>query len=100
MQVIEKWRHKMKFQVINLPFCYMPGYEEFLMGDLLKLERHMAFVNNDDVNLFDYLKERRAYKDHCNECPHKIFCGGFYQLDDVPEPPWVIEPADVYAPLA
>ncbi len=99
-QVIEKWRHKMKFQVINLPFCYMPGYEEFLMGDLLKLERHMAFVNNDDVNLFDYLKERRAYKDHCNECPHKIFCGGFYQLDDVPEPPWVIEPADVYAPLA
>ena len=37
----------MKFQVINLPFCFMPGYERFLMGDMLKLERHMLFVNND-----------------------------------------------------
>jgi hypothetical protein len=33
--------------VINLPFCFMPGKERYLMGDLLKLERHMVFVNNE-----------------------------------------------------
>ncbi len=69
------------------------------MGDLLKLERHMVFVNNEDVNLFEYLKERRVYEEVCQSCTHKIFCGGFYELHDVPEPAWVVQPADVYAPL-
>jgi hypothetical protein len=41
----------MKFQVINLPFCFMPGYERFLAGDLGKRSRHMVFVNNETVNL-------------------------------------------------
>ena len=98
-EVISKWEDRIKFQVINLPFCFMPGKEPYLMGDLLKLERHMVFVNNEDVNLFEYLKEQRVYKEVCESCPHKIFCGGFYELDNVPEPPWVFEPADVYAPV-
>ena len=97
--VISQWEDRMKFQVINLPFCFMPGKEHYLMGDLLKLERHMVFVNNEDVNLYEYLKERRHYTEACESCPHKIFCGGFYKLENVPEPPWVVEPAQVYAPL-
>ena len=97
--VISRWEDRIKFQVINLPFCFMPGKEHYLMGDLLKLERHMVFVNNEDVNLFEYLKERRHYTEVCESCPHKIFCGGFYKLEDVPEPAWVVEPAQVYAPL-
>ncbi|HEY3499193.1 MAG TPA: radical SAM protein, partial [Polyangiaceae bacterium] len=59
MAVIDRYRDRMKIQIINLPFCFMPGYEENLVGDLLKLERHMIFVNNDEVNLFSYLRERR-----------------------------------------
>jgi len=98
-EIIDQWRDRMKFQVINLPFCFMPNHHEFLMGDLLKIERKMAFVNNEEVNLFEYLKERRSYHEQCHRCPHKVFCGGFYELEDVPEPPWVIEPADIYAPL-
>jgi len=98
-EVISRWEDRIKFQVINLPFCFMPGKERYLMGDLLKLERHMVFVNNEEVNLFQYLKERRVYKEVCESCPHKIFCGGFYELENVPEPPWVFEAADVYAPV-
>jgi MoaA/NifB/PqqE/SkfB family radical SAM enzyme len=88
MQVIDDWGDRMKFQVINLPFCFMPGYETLMMGDLLKLQRHMVFVNNEGVNLYDYLRERRAYQPECAGCPHKIFCGGFYELENSPEPPW------------
>lgn len=95
MDVIDTWRDRMKLQVINLPFCFMPGYEEFLVGDLLKLERHMIFVNNDEVNLFDYLRERRTKKDVCETCPHLAFCGGFYELEDVPEPEWLVRPEDL-----
>lgn len=99
MGVIDRWQDRMKFQVINLPFCFMPGYERFLLGDLQKLQRHMIFVNNDDVNLAEYLAERRARKPACAPCPHAVFCGGFYELDDAPEPPWLIRPEDLVRPV-
>lgn len=99
LKVIDAYRDRMKLQVINLPFCFMPGYEEHLMGDLLKLERHMLFVNNEEVNLFQYLRERRVRKPVCEECPHSIFCGGFYELDDAPEPTWLLRPEDLVRPV-
>ena len=97
--VIDAFEGRMKIQVINLPYCFMPGYEQHLQGDLLKLERHMVFVNNETVNLAGYLAERRTRKPQCASCPHACFCGGFYELDDVPEPPWLIEPSDLVRPL-
>ena len=100
MRVIDEFQGRMKFQVINLPFCFMPGYERFLMGDMLKLERHMLFVNNEEVNLFEYLRERRVKKPVCHGCPHAVFCGGFYELEDVPEPTWLIKPEDLVRPIA
>jgi MoaA/NifB/PqqE/SkfB family radical SAM enzyme len=100
MRVIDKWHDRMKFQIINLPFCFMPGYEAYMMGDLLKLQRHMIFVNNDDVNLAEYLAERRTRKPVCATCPHACFCGGFYELEAVPEPPWLIKPEDLLRPVA
>lgn len=100
MRVIDAFKDRMKFQVINLPFCFMPGYEEHLAGDMLKLERHMLFVNNEEVNLFEYLRERRAKKEVCEGCPHAIFCGGFYELEDVPEPTWLIRPEDLVRPIS
>ena len=100
MRLIDALGARMKIQVINLPFCFMPGYEDNLMGDMLKLERHMLFVNNDEVNLFEYLRERRVKKEVCAGCPHAIFCGGFYELDDVPEPTWLIQPEDLVRPIA
>jgi MoaA/NifB/PqqE/SkfB family radical SAM enzyme len=98
--VIEAWQARMKLQIINLPFCFMPGHESLMQGDLGKLERHMAFVNNETVNLAQYLAERRVRKPVCASCPHACFCGGFYELDEVPEPPWLIAPEDLVRPLA
>jgi MoaA/NifB/PqqE/SkfB family radical SAM enzyme len=97
-RVIDRFKDRMKFQIINLPFCFMPGYEEFTMGDLLKLERHMIFVNNETVNLASYLAERRTKKPVCETCPHGVFCGGFYELESSPEPPWLIAPEDLLRP--
>jgi MoaA/NifB/PqqE/SkfB family radical SAM enzyme len=99
MRVIDAYEDRLTFQVINLPFCFMPGYERLLMGDMLKLERHMLFVNSEEVNLFEYLRERRVRKPVCEGCPHSIFCGGFYEMDDVPEPVWLIRPEDLVRPI-
>jgi hypothetical protein len=89
----------MKLQMVNLPFCFMPGYEEFVAGDYAKLERHMIFVNNETVNLAAYLAERRVHKPQCEPCPRRVYCGGFYELDDVPEPPWLVRPEDLVRPI-
>lgn len=95
MRVIDEWKDRLKLQVINLPWCFMPGYEAYLVGDLLKLERHMLFVNNEEVNLFEYLRQQRSYGPPCGTCTRKVFCGGFYRLTDVPEPEWLIRPEDL-----
>ena len=99
MEVIDERKGRMKIQIINLPFCFMPGYEEHLTGDLAKLARHMAFVNNETVNLAEYLAERRTKKPVCEECPHASFCGGFYELEEAPEPPWLIAAEDLVRPI-
>ena len=100
MEVIDRLSDRMRFQVINLPSCFMPGYEKYNHGDIGKLDRRMVFVNNEDVNLARYLAERRTKKAVCEPCPHSVACGGFYELDDVPEPRWRIDPADLVRPLA
>ena len=98
MRVINRFKSRMKIQIINLPFCFRPGYETFMMGDLAKLERHMIFVNNETVNLATYLAERRTRKPVCTTCPHAVFCGGFYELESVPEPPWLVSAEDLVRP--
>lgn len=100
MRCIDAMKDRLDIQIINLPFCFMPGYEAHMMGDLLKLERHMLFVNNEEVNLFEYLRERRVKEPVCEGCPHAIFCGGFYQMESAPEPTWLIAPEDLVRPIA
>ncbi|MEZ4372592.1 MAG: hypothetical protein R3B07_17330 [Polyangiaceae bacterium] len=28
-------------------------------------------------------------------CPRAVFCGGFYELESVPEPPWLVSVEDL-----
>lgn len=95
MGVIDRFGDQMKLQIINLPYCFMPGYESYMAGDMAKLSRHMVFVNNEEVNLAEYLAERRVRKPVCEPCPHACFCGGFYEMDDAPEPPWLVSADDL-----
>jgi MoaA/NifB/PqqE/SkfB family radical SAM enzyme len=100
MQVIDRFRDRMKLQVINLPYCFMPGYEAFMVGDRGKRERDMAFVNNERVNLAAYLAERRVRRPVCDDCVHACACDGFYELGEAPEPPWLVRPEDLVRPLS
>jgi len=81
-KLIDTYKDRITFQVINLPLCYMPGYEEYLLGDIYKLERHMCFVSIEDVNLFDYLQSRRRHEKACESCLMQFACQGFYYFPD------------------
>lgn len=82
MQLIDQFGDRIKFQVINMPPCFMPGYEEYALSDIGKLQRHMVFVTMDDVNLFDYLQSRRRHEKVCQSCFFSIACEGFYYWPD------------------
>ena len=78
MRLIDAYGAKIRFQVINLPVCYLPGYEAWALSDIGKLQRHMMFVGGDDVNLFEYLQSRRRHEAPCKTCLFSIACEGFY----------------------
>ncbi len=82
MRLIDQFGDKIRFQIINLPLCYLPGYEEYGLSDIGKLQRHMIFVTMDDVNLFDYLQSRRRHEKACEDCPMAVACEGFYYWPD------------------
>lgn len=82
MQLIDRYGAKIRFQIINLPMCYLPGYEAWALSDIGKLQRQMVFVSGDDVNLFEYLQSRRRHEKPCETCLYSIACEGFYFWPD------------------
>ncbi len=82
-QVIETHGNQARFQVINLPYCYLPGLEEFVAQDLGKLSRNMVFVTKEEVNLYEYLSDTRAYGEECGQCLYRVGCDGKYDFSEV-----------------
>lgn len=79
--LLDRWRERLTIQVINLPFCYLPGYEDFLASDVGKLSRRMLFVTREEVNLFEYLADTRTRDAECERCLLLGGCDGKYLFD-------------------
>jgi MoaA/NifB/PqqE/SkfB family radical SAM enzyme len=89
-RIADSWRAQgARIGIVNLPFCFLPGHEELVAPDVGKLGRQMVFANDEEVNLGAYLAARRVRRSECAPCPWAICCGGFYDLDEAPEPPWL-----------
>jgi len=82
-RVIGRWRDRIRFQVVNLPYCHLPGLEEFVAQDLGKLSRTMVFVTREEVNLYRYLAQTRRYDDSCKGCLYRVACDGRYDFAEV-----------------
>lgn len=82
MALIDLHGQKIRFQIVNLPLCYLPGYQQHGLADLGKRERHMVFVGGDEVNLQDYLQARRRHEAACETCLFAFACEGFYFFPD------------------
>ncbi|MEK6607028.1 MAG: radical SAM protein [Myxococcota bacterium] len=91
-QVIDRHGDAMNIQLINLPWCYLPGYERFMASDVGKRERNMA----TEVQLDDCLAEKRRKTDVCRPCAYGVLCDGFYVFEEEDAAP----PAITAAPPA
>jgi MoaA/NifB/PqqE/SkfB family radical SAM enzyme len=81
--LIEKWKGRVRIQVINLPYCLLAGREDFLVPDLGKLSRNMVFVTRQEVNLYHYLAQCRKYDEKCASCLFAVACDGQYDFSEV-----------------
>lgn len=81
MQVIERFADAIAIHVINAQFCALPGYEQYVAGDLQKLGRTMVFAADprfpEQVNLYEWLGAKREKREVCVECPWTTVCEGF-----------------------
>ena len=81
MQVIDRYADQIQIHVINAQFCALPGYEQYVAGDLQKLGRTMVFAADprfpEQVNLYQWLGARREKRAVCEECPWTTACEGF-----------------------
>jgi MoaA/NifB/PqqE/SkfB family radical SAM enzyme len=81
MEVIDQYAGQIQIHVINAQFCALPGYEQYVAGDLQKLGRTMVFAADprfpEQVNLYQWLGARREKREVCEECPWTTVCEGF-----------------------
>jgi MoaA/NifB/PqqE/SkfB family radical SAM enzyme len=81
MRVIDRYADQIQIHVINAQFCALPGYEQYVMGDLQKLGRTMVFAADprfpEQVNLYQWLGARREKREVCAACPYTTVCEGF-----------------------
>jgi MoaA/NifB/PqqE/SkfB family radical SAM enzyme len=82
-KTIERFGDAMQIQVINLPFCALPGLERHVAQDLGKLSREMVFVTREEVNLYQYLAHTRSPGEACASCLFAIGCDGMYDFSEV-----------------
>ncbi len=83
MQLIDIYKARIRTYLINVPFCFFSGYEDYVVGDVLKLQRNMVFVTQEKVNLFEYLAGTRERTDQCADCAFSVACEGFYSFAEV-----------------
>jgi MoaA/NifB/PqqE/SkfB family radical SAM enzyme len=80
MALIDTYKARIRTYLINVPWCFFPGYETYVTGDILKLQRNMVFVTQEKVNLFEYLAGTRERDERCDDCVHSVACDGFYSF--------------------
>ena len=79
-RLVDGFGDRLLLQIINLPYCFLPGYERTLASDLGKLARTMIFVTREEVNLFEYLATTRVRDEACERCLMTAGCDGRYSF--------------------
>lgn len=79
---LDRYDGRIRSYLINVPFCFFPGREQHVVGDVLKLQRNMVFVTQEKVNLFEYLAGSRVRTEQCEGCVFSVACEGFYSFEE------------------
>ncbi len=86
--VLDAFRDHLALEVHDLPYCFLPGHETFVVGDPHLLAHRRLHVNAERVHLAQYVADQRVRRLVCLSCPHAVYCGGFFESSGAPDPSW------------
>ena len=66
-------KHKKTVWCLNIPLCFMQGYEKY--SELMELKTRMIWPN-EETDLDEKRMEGRKKVDACNECRFRLICAG------------------------
>jgi organic radical activating enzyme len=87
-RVIAAWRDRLEVNVSNLPWCFLPGFEDHLLPDELMSPSPVTLLGND-APVLDYWRSHREHRAQCTTCVRRVCCGGFFLESGVEEPDWL-----------
>jgi MoaA/NifB/PqqE/SkfB family radical SAM enzyme len=88
-QVLDAYADRMVLEVHDLPACALPGYERFVAADPSMHAHRIRHTNTETVRLARYVAGQRTRRPVCLACPNAVGCGGFYDVEHAPDPPWL-----------
>lgn len=71
--------------VDNFPFCYLPGYEEYIVGEMANPWREIAYPSGAIVDVSDVFRFRKKRLPQCDGCRWDTVCGGIQDVDRLDE---------------
>lgn len=78
--ILRKYSKKIDINIINLPFCFLPHFEKYLVSDIFKSNRNMVFIGKEESNLADFLGSKRYKDKDCLSCIWNIICNGKWKF--------------------
>lgn len=78
-QAIDQFKDVAQIKVHFIPFCYMQGYEEFLMKESNKFDRQVINHSGYEYNIGEHLAQGSTKRDVCTGCKYNLQCMGFYE---------------------
>ncbi len=79
--IIRKYFKRIKFNIVNIPFCKLNVDIKYFFDDMGKNRREMLFIGMEKENLADFLLKKRTKTKKCNSCYYKTICKGEWDFD-------------------
>ena len=75
---LDKYSDKKKIHVHFIPFCYMKGYENFVLDESIKTDRKAVNFRGFCYNIGEHLLKGSEKNEKCIDCVYNSKCVGFF----------------------
>ena len=77
--------HDAEILIDNFPFCYLPGLEERIVGEMANPWREIAYPSGSIVDVSEVFRFRKIRLPECDGCQWDRVCGGVQDTETLDE---------------
>lgn len=77
-KALERYGKVADIRVHFIPFCFMKGYEKYLLKEALKFDRYVLNYRGFGYNIGEHLQKGAVKTEKCKKCKYNNKCTGFF----------------------